>query len=200
MKPLTIEQLKSLEVGDWVWLIYKDTDYRRYAQIQAIEETRLYVWGRGLAECEMWKYSDYGTKWLAYKNKEMAEISHERHETGKMAKIVGLCDYNDMTCEQCRLKNNMHVCMHRLAMQKLLDAGYVNIEDRKQKGEIVELFSIEEIVEILKDKDDFCVDIGGKNCDECSSNRLERCIVWKQAKLLHSVIERRLAELKGERK
>ena len=135
MKPLTIEQLKSLEVGDWVWLIYKDTDYRRYAQIQAIEETRLYVWGRDLAECEMWKYSDYGTKWLAYKNKEMAEISHERHETGKMAKIVGLCDYNDMTCEQCRLKNNMHVCMHRLAMQKLLDAGYVNIEDRKQKGE-----------------------------------------------------------------
>ncbi len=73
MKSLTIEQLKSLKVSDWVWLIYKDTDYRRYAQIQAIEGTRLYVWGRGLAECEMWKYSDYGIKWLAYKNKEQAE-------------------------------------------------------------------------------------------------------------------------------
>lgn len=73
MKPLTIEELKSLEAGDWVWLVYKNTDYRRYAQIQAIEGTRLYVWGRGLAECEMKQHSDYGKTWLAYKNKEEAE-------------------------------------------------------------------------------------------------------------------------------
>ncbi|MDE6399132.1 MAG: hypothetical protein K2L51_07410, partial [Clostridiales bacterium] len=140
MKPLTIEQLKSLEVGDWVWIVDELSNIKGYAQVEAskaigdkgfiIPTKRSYGFGY---------YDTYGTKWLAYKNKEQAEISHERHETGKMAKIVGLCDYNDMTCEQCRLKNNMHVCMHRLAMQKLLDAGYVNIEDRKQKGEIVEL-------------------------------------------------------------
>lgn len=77
MKPLTIEELKSFEVGDWVWLVYKNTDYRRYAQIQAIEGTRLYVWGGGLAECEMKQYSDYGKTWLAYKNKEEAESKGE---------------------------------------------------------------------------------------------------------------------------
>lgn len=131
-KPLTIEQLKSLEVGDWVWLV--ESPFEGYHRIDLITEKgiRFYDWSTI-------SFSECGTKWLAYKNKEMAEISHEHHETGKMAKIVGLCDYNDMTCEQCRLKNNMHVCMHRLSMQKLLDAGYVNIEDRKQKGEIVEI-------------------------------------------------------------
>lgn len=146
MKPLTIEELKALPIGDWVWIVVLKSDCinkahnGKYYHIQhcgSFGDKELWCGWQGYGTA--FEYSDYGTKWIAYKNKEQAEISHERHETGKMAKIVGLCDYNDMTCEQCRLKNNMHVCMHRLAMQKLLDAGYVNIEDRKQKGEIVEL-------------------------------------------------------------
>lgn len=65
MKPLTIEELKALEVGDWVWLIdlklgvntgyeQKDEDFNEYAD-----------------------FSNYGKTWLAYKNKEQAEAKGE---------------------------------------------------------------------------------------------------------------------------
>lgn len=97
-KPLTIDELKALEVGDWVWLVYKNTVYRRYTQIQAIEGTRLYVWGRGLAECEMKQYSDYGKTWLAYKNKEQEECKVEYKEYSEIYDY--LYDYlnNAATC------------------------------------------------------------------------------------------------------
>ena len=42
----------------------------------------------------------------------------------------------------------------------------------------------EDIVEILKRGDDFCVDVGGRDCDTCSPNRQDRCTVHKQAQLL----------------
>lgn len=42
----------------------------------------------------------------------------------EMAKITGLCDYPSISCEQCRLRYNMHLCMHRESMKKLINAGY----------------------------------------------------------------------------
>ena len=71
MKPLTIEQLKSLEMGDWVWIVEYNGTFCYYAKIEntngscfSLDNTDLY-------------YSNYGTKWVAYKNKEQAECKGE---------------------------------------------------------------------------------------------------------------------------
>lgn len=75
MKPLTIEQLKALPVGEWVWLKRQRVS-STYAKIMAKsrEEIRLYIANK--FECGF-ECSDYGTKWIAYKNKEQAEAKGE---------------------------------------------------------------------------------------------------------------------------
>ena len=64
MKPLTIEELKALEVGDWVWIVH-NTHKSSYLKKVSNNENQF--------EFSWFSYSDYGTKWLAYKNKEQAE-------------------------------------------------------------------------------------------------------------------------------
>lgn len=73
-KPLTIEQLKALEVGDWVW-IESETYGKTYAVIEdsiqdgvLLSAVSLFGW---------LNYADYGKTWLAYKNKEQAECKGE---------------------------------------------------------------------------------------------------------------------------
>lgn len=74
-KPLTIDELKALQVGDWVWVVSSSIlatpDYFR-------------IKNRAIMFCVSndykricFDYSDYGTKWLAYKNKEAAEAKGE---------------------------------------------------------------------------------------------------------------------------
>lgn len=133
MKPLTIEELKALEVGDWVWLIYKDTVYRRYAQIQAIEETRLYVWGRGLAECEMWKYSDYGTKWLAYKNKEQAE---SKITNGSILRMLSNAELADFLCSEDFQRLKMSYSSSVLGISDWLNAELTEEEAKRCLAEL----------------------------------------------------------------
>lgn len=83
-KPLTIEQLKALEVGDWVWLIDKVGDTKSYWSISENTNEYLLVY----QECYSFgtlAYSDYGKTWLAYKNKEQAEGKDDeiRKQTAK---------------------------------------------------------------------------------------------------------------------
>ena len=33
MKPLTIEELRALQVGDWVWVVELDKSYSHYVQL-----------------------------------------------------------------------------------------------------------------------------------------------------------------------
>ena len=76
---LTVEELKALELGDWVWIIstqeavkegYGGSMYaRKYWQDFPNVFFNCGTLGRGYS----FKYEDYGTKWLAYKNKEQAE-------------------------------------------------------------------------------------------------------------------------------
>lgn len=72
MKPLTIEQLRSLEVGDWVWVI--DCGFGCYVQI--IDNTNDFVF-QVAPESDYLRYEDYGEQWVAYKNKEHAECKGE---------------------------------------------------------------------------------------------------------------------------
>lgn len=77
MKSLTIEELEALPIGDWVWVKvlkpdYSSRDYNgEYCRIvPPYTDGLCYGWqGSG----GFYKYSDYGSKWLAYKNKEQAE-------------------------------------------------------------------------------------------------------------------------------
>lgn len=71
---LTIEELKSLEAGDWVYTIYIKSNIRQYHCIEKNESNRLLVQDRVCClDFVGLNYTDYGTKWLAYKNKEEAE-------------------------------------------------------------------------------------------------------------------------------
>lgn len=75
MKPLTIEHLKSLEVGDWVWVVSPMYMRGRYLQVHynGVNTIQWY----GIPNDTLYMYDDYGTKWIAYKNKEMAESKGE---------------------------------------------------------------------------------------------------------------------------
>lgn len=80
MKPLTIEELKALEVGDWVWveLIHRLEDVDKFTEGQYFQ---IHYGGINSIQCYklggsnelLLLFSDYGTKWIAYKNKEQAE-------------------------------------------------------------------------------------------------------------------------------
>lgn len=76
MKPLTIEQLKALEVGDWVWIIDKECPrYTGYYKIDLFEVSHLkLLQGLGVT---LISYATYGEEWLAYKNKEQAGAKGE---------------------------------------------------------------------------------------------------------------------------
>lgn len=73
MKPLTIEQLKALEVGDWVWIVCCIAG--TYAT--KINQNEKYLEYQTITGKSYLNYSDYGTKWLAWKNKEQAEAKGE---------------------------------------------------------------------------------------------------------------------------
>lgn len=72
-KPLTIDELKALKVGDWVWvevINVPNGSFRGYYQIRPnAERSKLIFCG---IEHD-YSIMDYGKTWLAFKNKEQAE-------------------------------------------------------------------------------------------------------------------------------
>lgn len=90
MKPLSVEELKALEVGDWVWVVDFAEQIQFYArhdeecEIVLIGESMADEWAYTTADSfGAYDYSHYGDTWLAYKNKEQAECKGEIVETGK---------------------------------------------------------------------------------------------------------------------
>lgn len=72
-KALTIDELKVLQVGDWVWVTTADNKYGTYGRVcQKFDDENFRV--ETIESYIVDLYSDYGTKWLAYKNKEQAEV------------------------------------------------------------------------------------------------------------------------------
>lgn len=76
MKPLTIEQLKALEIGDWVWITDVNSNLGDYARKSVRFDENEFQY-ETIETYDAYDYSDYGTKWLAYKNKEQAEANHD---------------------------------------------------------------------------------------------------------------------------
>lgn len=80
MKPLTIEELKKLQVGDWVWV----TDENGHLGTYLIKTEPPYEDDNdktfnfnSLSFADTYPYSLYGKTWLAWKNKEQAEAKGE---------------------------------------------------------------------------------------------------------------------------
>ncbi len=83
-KPLTIEQLKSLEVGEWVWIEnilgtklvvdFRNGYYRKGLQDNKPDEHFTTSW---YSYNLFFNYNLYGRTWLAYKNKEQAEGEYD---------------------------------------------------------------------------------------------------------------------------
>lgn len=97
MKPLTIEQLKALEVGDWVWIVALCEDYKTaYVHLVGVYGDYFIANYSGLYNS--FAYSDYGKTWLAYKNKEQEECKGEYKEYSEIYDY--LYDYlnNAATC------------------------------------------------------------------------------------------------------
>lgn len=80
-KPLTIEELKSLEVGDWVWVVDLITQQGQYVQVSVYRHLGKILAVYKVLEGKFYKVMmdilTYGTEWLAYKNKEQAECKGE---------------------------------------------------------------------------------------------------------------------------
>lgn len=71
MKALSIEELKVLPVGDYVWVVGIEHDFSEYGQIKCNSQEK---WVSGTSE---YLYFNYGKTWVAYKNKEQAECKGE---------------------------------------------------------------------------------------------------------------------------
>lgn len=72
MKPLSIEQLKELNVGDWVWVVSRLSNIGIYEQIRCLDNTSMFFDSGYCID-----YSEYERKWAIYKNKEQAEAKGE---------------------------------------------------------------------------------------------------------------------------
>ncbi len=71
MKALTIEEIKQLKYGDWVWI---KTNNSQYLRVNFSSEI---LSGETLCGIKTYYYADYGKTWVAYKNKEQAECRGE---------------------------------------------------------------------------------------------------------------------------
>ncbi len=72
-KALTIEELKALEVGDWVYV--EKENFSTYRQKTGNSDDCFPAYLGDFRTDEL-SYSTYGIKWIAYKNKEQAEGLH----------------------------------------------------------------------------------------------------------------------------
>lgn len=88
MKPLTIEELKALKVGDWVWIKDLVEENRcGYHRVESINPYPIILKGCGFYLYVL--FPDYGTKWLAYKNKEQAEAEEYKIEFDEQGGWLG---------------------------------------------------------------------------------------------------------------
>lgn len=92
MKPLSIEELKRLKIGDWVWLTDETGHLGRYVAktIAPIKEYDKTFNFDSLLGSYTYSYFTYGTIWLAYKNKEQVECK------GELVEFV--CKVGDIIC------------------------------------------------------------------------------------------------------
>lgn len=88
MKALSIEEIKQMEINDWLYLKRTEPydNRERYYSIK-IKNIKSVVFGCGEGGYLAFSYDDYGKTWVAYKNKEQAECK------GVLKNLI--CDIGD---------------------------------------------------------------------------------------------------------
>lgn len=190
MKPLTIEELKALEVGDWVWVVDLAYNSGKYIQIASIADNVIFCNNSN----SIYSMNFYKKHWLAYKNKEQAEGVYDRLQT------------------ECDDKERYTIELFNRA--KEAERELKEIKTRMVNGKIVEL---PYKIETLKTGDtvyyiqEYFNDATLKHEREVKRTIIDYITkdhievnngVWLSADnfwLIREAAERRLAELKGEK-
>lgn len=68
-KPLTVEELKTLKVRDWVYFVFLKIPLGFCAQIIKISENSIIFSSEDFPV----SFKDYGENWVCYKNREQAK-------------------------------------------------------------------------------------------------------------------------------
>ncbi len=195
MKPLTIEELRNLEVGDWVWIVIdNEEELCCHTSYYKLDKKIHYDIGidtlsfTGVEEDPELALSIYGTKWLAYKNKEMAESKGEIVELPcKVGDTVYIID-NDRHWAQIDMMRiyNEHNGSKKIVFEWVqLDVG-VDVTEVWDDGE----FDMEEIGKtVLLEK------VHEERIQQLIREENLRYAQWEE----EAEAERRLAELRGEK-
>lgn len=90
MKPLTIDELKALQVGDWVWFLHNQVKPCYGTIMSKHDDTIYFNTTEGLQRVH-WK--NYGKTWVVHKNKEQAEaeeykIDFDEHGGWEVSKYI----------------------------------------------------------------------------------------------------------------
>ena len=90
--PLTIEQLKALPIGEWVWITMETEDSYIVGYYQLIHPLYTRLNAVGAVDLDL-SYSDYGKTWTAYRNREQAEgaIDYETEYNALHASVIDHC-------------------------------------------------------------------------------------------------------------
>lgn len=113
-RALTIEDLKALSLGDWIWLVDKKYSCNYYVEIHSSNMSELQLNGNHCNHDEIFSFSDYGTEWLAYKNKEEAENSNY----GNVAQAIkGFAEKAEKICDDYHLETK-EIVMKVVCMAK----------------------------------------------------------------------------------
>ena len=119
MKPLTIEELRNLPVGDWVWIVDEEDGVSFYAR----HDEECCVTMHPKTHCDEFAYTsadefgaydftDYGKTWLAYRNKEQAEARGEIVELPCKTETLHVGDtvyYIQSYFNEATLRGELHV-------------------------------------------------------------------------------------------
>ncbi len=160
MEPLTIDELKAFD-DDFIWLVmngkgyYVEILHKLYTLADGDEVGILvgaYEYEEGL------NYSDYGTKWIAYKNKEQAEAKADALESDRDNLLRTLGEANKelvfLKAEIKRIRHNWEISkvVLRAKIRKktvreftetLLSDEYIAYNDPEIVKEVAEKFGVE---------------------------------------------------------
>lgn len=81
MRAMTIQEIRNLAVGDWVWIIDCDLRKGKYRQLVGVDNEHdgcRFTFTSSYRQKGYHRHvSNYGKTWLAWKNKEQAEAKDE---------------------------------------------------------------------------------------------------------------------------
>lgn len=74
---LTVEEVKRIAFDDWIWIEYDGKKEYTQKWFEDEKETDERLCANAVSGLYIFYYKDYGKTWIAYKNKEQAEMENK---------------------------------------------------------------------------------------------------------------------------